>query len=97
MVKIYMTIIQYLKVVLIIYEIKITQTKLFLYFLANQLLIIRAKLVQIIYRNSTLNMLYSLLASGEFCRLLLIFANSLDVDHARLNVGPDLDPNRLRL
>ena len=27
----------------------------------------------------------------------IIFANSLDPDQARQNVGPDLDPNRLTL
>ena len=36
-------------------------------------------------------------ASGIFCRLLMIFANSLDPDHARQNFGPDLDPNCLTL
>ena len=30
--------------------------------------------------------------SDEFCRLLLIFANSLDLEQARQNVEPDLDP-----
>ena len=39
----------------------------------------------------------SLPASGEFCSLLTIFANSLDPNQARQNVGPDLDPNRLTL
>ena len=38
-----------------------------------------------------------LAASGEFCHLLTIFANSLDPDQARQNVGPDLDPNCLTL
>ena len=37
----------------------------------------------------------SLPASGDFCHLLIIFANSLDPDQARQNVGPDLDPNCL--
>ena len=41
--------------------------------------------------------LNSLLASGDFCRLLIIFANSLDPDQARQNVGPDLDPDCLTL
>ena len=36
-------------------------------------------------------------AVGDFCRLLINFANSLDPDQARQNVGPDLDPNRLTL
>ena len=37
------------------------------------------------------------LASGNFCRLLINFANSFDLDQDRQNVGPDLDPNRLTL
>ena len=37
----------------------------------------------------------SLPASGDFCHLLITFANSLDPDQARLNVGPDLAPNCL--
>ena len=41
--------------------------------------------------------LNSLPASGKFCHLLIIFANSLDPDQARQNVGPDLDPNRITL
>ena len=35
----------------------------------------------------------SLPASGEFCHLLMTFANSLDPYQARQNVGSDLDPN----
>ena len=35
------------------------------------------------------------LASGDFCCLLIAFANSLDPDQDRQNVGPDLDPNYL--
>ena len=35
----------------------------------------------------------SLAARGDFCCLLITFANSLDPDQARQNVGPDLDPN----
>ena len=35
--------------------------------------------------------------SGDFCCLLITFANSLDPDQARQNVGPDLDPNSLTL
>ena len=31
-------------------------------------------------------------ASGDFCHLLITFANSLDPDPARQNVRPDLDP-----
>ena len=33
--------------------------------------------------------------SGDFCHLLITFANSLDPDQAQQNVGPDLDPNCL--
>ena len=29
-------------------------------------------------------------ASGDFCHLLITFANSLDPDQERQNVGPDL-------
>ena len=32
---------------------------------------------------------------GVTCRLLITFANSLDPDQARQNVGPDQDPNCL--
>ena len=39
----------------------------------------------------------SLPASGDFCRLLITFTNSLDLDHARQNVGSGLDPNCLTL
>ena len=35
------------------------------------------------------------LASGNLCRLLLTFANSLDPDHNRPNVSHDLDQNCL--
>ena len=37
------------------------------------------------------------LASGDICRLMLIFANSLDPDQALQDIGPDLDPNCLLL
>ena len=37
------------------------------------------------------------LASGDFCRLLIAFAKSLDPDQDRQNVGPDQDPNCLTL
>ena len=37
------------------------------------------------------------LFSSDFCCLLLTFANILDPDQDRHNVGPDLDPNRLTL
>ena len=38
----------------------------------------------------------SYLAGGDFCRLLIILANSLDADQ-NVDGGPDLDPNRLTL
>ena len=41
--------------------------------------------------------LNSLLASGDFCHLLITFANSLDPDQDRQIVGPDLDGNSLTL
>ena len=34
---------------------------------------------------------------GDFCRLLITFANSSDQDQDRQNVCPDLDPNPLTL
>ena len=37
----------------------------------------------------------SLPTSGDFCRLLISFANSLDPDKARRFVRPDLNPNCL--
>ena len=37
----------------------------------------------------------SLLSRGDFCCLLITFANSLDPDQASQNVEPDLDPNCL--
>ena len=39
----------------------------------------------------------SFFASGFFCRLLIIYTNSLDPDQDRQNVGPDLDPNSFTL
>ena len=32
-----------------------------------------------------------MLASGDFCRLLITFANNFDPDQDRQNVGPNLD------
>ena len=37
----------------------------------------------------------SLPASGKLCHLLITFANSLDKEQARQNVGPVLGPNCL--
>ena len=39
--------------------------------------------------------LNSILASGDFCHLLITFANSLDPDQDWQYVGHDLDPNCL--
>ena len=39
----------------------------------------------------------SFLASSDFCRLLITFANNLDPDQDRQNVGPDLDLKYLTL
>ena len=36
-------------------------------------------------------------ASGDFCRLLIIFANNLDPDQARQDVGPEVYPSCLTL
>ena len=36
-------------------------------------------------------MLKALPASGDFCRLLIIFANSLDSDQDKQNIGPDME------
>ena len=35
----------------------------------------------------------NLSAGEDFCHLLLTFVNSLVVDQAQLEVGPDLNPN----
>ena len=40
---------------------------------------------------------HSFFASGDFCCMLITFANSLDPDQDRHSVGPDLDPNCLTL
>ena len=37
----------------------------------------------------------SLATRGDSCCLLITFANSLEQDQARQNVGPDLNPNCL--
>ena len=53
---------------------------------------VKTQIVLWMYHNSN-----SLPVSGDFCRLLIIFANSLDPGQAHKNVGPDLDPNCLTL
>ena len=42
-------------------------------------------------------MFNSFLAARNFCGLRITVANSLDPDHDRQNVAPDLDPNSLTL
>ena len=37
------------------------------------------------------------LASSDLCHLLITCAKSLDPDHDKHNVGPNLDPNGLKL
>ena len=39
----------------------------------------------------------SYFARGDFCRLLITFANNLAPDQNRRYVGPDLEPNSLTL
>ena len=41
--------------------------------------------------------LVTFFASGDFCCLLITFANRLDPVQDQLKVGPDLDPNCLTL
>ena len=45
--------------------------------------------------NNFVSKLCSLINSAYWCRLLIAFANRLDADQARQNVGPDWDPNCL--
>ena len=47
------------------------------------------------YQARSLSVFNSLPASDNFCHLLITFANSMDPDQARQNVGPDLDQNCL--
>ena len=37
----------------------------------------------------------NILCSGDFCCLLIVFANSLDPGQYRQNIGPELDTGRL--
>ena len=39
----------------------------------------------------------SFLANGDFCCMMITFANSLDPDQDRQNIDSDMDPNRLTL
>ena len=54
-------------------------------------------IIYIISNHMTCYMFNSLPTSGNFCCLLITFANSLDPNQARQNIGPDLDPNCLTL
>ena len=58
-------------------------------------LMLRPKVKAPVQLDSCLCMFNSFLASGNFCHLLITFANSFDSDQDRQNVGPDLDPNCL--
>ena len=42
-----------------------------------------------------LGFINSFLASGDFCCLLIVFANSLDPGQYQQNIGPELDTDRL--
>ena len=50
------------------------------------------KSIDLLHNNCMLSVLIRI---GDFCHLLITFANSLDQDQARQNEGPDLDPNCL--
>ena len=52
---------------------------------------------RIMYNNALTGQINSFLDSSDFCNLLITFANSLDPDHDRHSVDPDLDPNCLTL
>ena len=41
-----------------------------------------------------LGFIYTFLASGDFCFLLIVFTNSLDPGQYRQNIGPELDTER---
>ena len=53
--------------------------------------------VKNIFSGEIRNIFNSFPVSGDFCHLLITFANSLDPDQAGQIVGPDLDPNCLTL
>ena len=66
--------------------------------LSNQKLHYKSKCIRILfYREILGSFIYSFLASGNFCHLLMTFAKSLDPDQDRQNVGPDPDLNTLTL
>ena len=51
------------------------------------------EILDLVLLDSCVGKFNSSLASGNLCRPLVTFANSLDPDQDRQNVGPDLDPN----
>ena len=55
---------------------------------------LKLSLAELTGRTSHLSQYYSFLASDKVCHLLIIFANSMDSDHA---VSSDLDLNCLTL
>ena len=57
----------------------------------------KSKLLKYRMNKEGVKVLNSFLASGDFCCLLIRFANSLDLDQDRQNVGPGLDANYLTL
>ena len=59
---------------------------------STQRMVISSPILLLIPENNWL-----FLSSGDFCCLLITFANSLDPDQDRQNVGPDLGLNRLTL
>ena len=50
-----------------------------------------------LFLKQTLSYPSSFLASGDFCHLLINFANRLNPDQDGRSVDPDLDPNCLAL
>ena len=66
----------------------------FLYSLSIYIIGLLNKDCYLILRIDYFTYFSSFLVSGDFYHLLIIFANSLDPDQERQNVGPDLGPNR---
>ena len=50
---------------------------------------------KVVHVSRSCSIFNSLSGISDFCHLLITFANSLDPDQTRQNVGPDLDPNCL--
>ena len=53
--------------------------------------------LNVAFAKRLLFVIYSFLTSGNFVRLPIIFASSLDPDQDQQNIGPDLDTNHLTL